>query len=70
VLRSVQEIYTNVCNSISTNHFINLSSAIEIYIPAAIHNLGLSEFVVIVGSSFTSHEIDGNHLDVLMKSIL
>ena len=60
----------NVCTIISGNHFLNLSSAIEIYISAAIHNLGLSVFVVIDGANFTSCEIDGSPSDVLTKSIL
>jgi hypothetical protein len=58
------------CTSISGNHFLNPSSEIEVYIPAEIHNLGLSVFVVIDGGSFTSLEIDGKHPDVLMRSVL
>ena len=59
-----------VCTNISGNQFLNLSSEFEVYIPATIHNLGLSDFVAIDGGSFTCHEIDRNHLDVLMRSIL
>jgi hypothetical protein len=59
-----------VCTSISGNHFLNLSSEIEVYILAAIYNLGLSVFVVIEGGSFTCHEIDVKHPDVLMRSVV